>query len=55
MPLLQCPKCKTYTVDFDPYFQKYRCLIIACDYMSKEKPNNENTKENQNEPSKNLR
>jgi hypothetical protein len=45
MHLLQCPKCKQYTVDFDPYFQKYRCLAIGCDFMEKEMPNNKNIKE----------
>lgn len=30
----QCPKCQKWTMDFDEYFRRFRCLDSDCGWMS---------------------
>ena len=30
----QCPKCQQWTMDFDEYFRRFRCLDRECGWMA---------------------
>lgn len=34
----QCPKCGKWTVKFDSYFHRDRCMMRDCGWISKSKP-----------------